>query len=116
MNEAGEGIWVGVFLYAFIRASHGDPDAAELELRLAYEVLKKIGRDGATSIRSQACSPSGLPPGAVRGGGAAHRGVRARVAPNDVHSQILWRSVRAKTLARRSVRGSLERWRTRPSP
>ena len=101
MNEAGEGIWVGTFLYAFIRASHGDPDAAEIELRPVYDALKSMGE------RSHFNSIAGLLAHTVYLQGEYEEAEQlteeceGASRPNDVHSQILWRSVRAKTLARR---------------
>jgi DNA-binding SARP family transcriptional activator/tetratricopeptide (TPR) repeat protein len=103
MNDAGESIWVGTFLYAFIRASQvqGDPAAAELQLRRAYETLKKMGE------RSHFSSIAGLLSHTVYVRGRYDEAERlteeceGASRPNDVHSQILWRSVRAKTLARR---------------
>jgi DNA-binding SARP family transcriptional activator/tetratricopeptide (TPR) repeat protein len=101
MYEAGERIWIGTFLYAFVRPSHGDSAVAEVELRHAYDVLKSVGE------RSHFNSIAGLLSHTVYLRGQYEEAEKLTEEceetsrPNDVHSQILWRSVRAKTLARR---------------
>jgi DNA-binding SARP family transcriptional activator len=101
MNEAGEGIWIGTFLYAFLRASHGDPDAAEVELRLAYDALKNTGEQSHFSSIAGLLSHTVYLRGRYEEAEQLTEECEEASGSNDVHSQILWRSVRAKTLARR---------------
>ena len=56
MNEAGEWIWIVTFWYSFIRVWHGDPVAAEEELRPAYDALKRIGETSHFSSITHALS------------------------------------------------------------
>ena len=101
MNEAGEEIWIGTFLYAFIRTSHGDPDAAEVELRLAYDALKNIGEQSHFSSIAGLLSHMVYLRGRYQEAEELTEQCEEASGSNDVHSQILWRSVRAKALARR---------------
>ena len=43
MNDVGQWIWIVPFWYAFVSVWQGDPAAAERELLLGYEALKKMG-------------------------------------------------------------------------
>jgi DNA-binding SARP family transcriptional activator len=101
MNEVGEEIWIGTFLYAFIRTSHGDPDAAEVDLRLAYDALKNIGEQSHFSSIAGLLSHTVYLRGRYEEAEQLTEECEEASRSNDVHSQILWRSVRAKTLARR---------------
>ena len=99
-SRSGPG-FIGVWL--------DDPTAAERELRPAYEALGRpvrrlISRRSRT--RSPACST-------YRAATTKPRSLTLECErasrPNDVHAQTLWRSVRAKILARKQAFGEAER-------
>jgi class 3 adenylate cyclase/tetratricopeptide (TPR) repeat protein len=92
-----------------LRAEHGwiietlagDPDAAEREIRVAYEALEQMGEKGLLSTQAARLAQSLY---------AQQRYVEAEDyakiseqagASDDIVTQMLWRQVRAKTLARR---------------
>jgi predicted ATPase/DNA-binding SARP family transcriptional activator len=109
MADAGEWIWIVTLWYAFIRVWHGDANAAEDELRPAYEAL---GRTGATSHFSSiahtlanALYMQGRYDEAEELTEECERASR----PNDIYSQTLWRSIRAKVFARRHAFEEAER-------
>jgi tetratricopeptide (TPR) repeat protein len=101
MEDAGEWIWIVTFWFAFVRVWHGDAVAAEDELRPAYDALKRIGETSHFSSIAHALANALYMQGrydeAEELTGECERASR----PNDIHSQTLWRSIRAKTLARR---------------
>ncbi len=101
MNEAGEWIWIVSFWYAFIRTWHGDLAAAEVDLRPAYGALKRTGERSHFSSIVHSLSAVAYAQG--RWDEAELLTVECEHAcrPNDHHSRILWRSIRAKVLARR---------------
>jgi class 3 adenylate cyclase/tetratricopeptide (TPR) repeat protein len=92
-----------------LRAEHGwivetlagDPEAAEREIRVAYEALEQMGEKGLLSTQAARLGQSLY---------AQQRYVEAENyakiseqagASDDIVTQMLWRQVRAKTLARR---------------
>ena len=92
-----------------LRAEHGwivetlagDPNAAEREIRVAYEALEQMGEKGLLSTQAARLAQSLY---------AQQRYVEAEDyakiseqagASDDIVTQMLWRQVRAKTLARR---------------
>jgi tetratricopeptide (TPR) repeat protein len=92
-----------------LRAEHGwivetlagDPDAAEREIRVAYEALEQMGEKSLLSTQAARLAQSLY---------AQQRYVEAEDyaniseqagASDDIVTQMLWRQVRAKTLARR---------------
>jgi class 3 adenylate cyclase/tetratricopeptide (TPR) repeat protein len=92
-----------------LRAEHGwivetlagDPDAAEREIRVAYEALEQMGEKGLLSTQAARLAQSLY---------AQQRYVEAEDyakiseqagASDDIVTQMLWRQVRAKTQARR---------------
>jgi tetratricopeptide (TPR) repeat protein len=103
MEDADEWIWIVAFWFAFVRVWHGDAVAAENELRPAYDALKRMGAGETSHFSSiahalaNALYLQGRYDEAEELTGECERASR----PNDIHSQTLWRSVRAKTLARR---------------
>jgi len=78
-----------------------EPWAAERDLRPLYDDLKKIGE------RSHFCSVATLLARAVYDQGrydeadALAEEAERTARPNDIHSHIVWRGIRAKVLARR---------------
>ena len=101
MNDVGEWIWIVVFWYAFVSVWQGNPEAAERELRPGYEALKKMGEKSHFSSIAHALSNAVYMQGRDDEAEQLIRECEEATRPNDVHSQILWRSMRAKTLAHR---------------
>ncbi|HET9437531.1 MAG TPA: BTAD domain-containing putative transcriptional regulator [Gaiellaceae bacterium] len=100
MQEAGEWIWIVSFWYSSIEVWHGNPVAAEAELRPAYEALKKIGEKSHFSSMAHALAAAVYAQGRLDEAEAFTRECEAACRANDVHSHVLWRSIRAKVFAR----------------
>jgi predicted ATPase len=100
MEEAGESIWVVSFWRSMVHLWRSDAVAAERELRPSYEALKRIGeRSHFTSIAHGLANALYMQ-GRYEEAAQLTRECEEACRPNDVHSQILWRSIRAKVLAR----------------
>jgi tetratricopeptide (TPR) repeat protein len=99
VHELGESIWLFPINFGFI-ALADDPGTAEHDLRQGYDALRRIGE------RSGFSSVTGLLANAVCAQGRYEEADRlaaesAQAAlPNDIHAHILWRTTRAKVLAR----------------
>ena len=102
MEESGEWVWIVFFWRAHIHLWRGNASAAEQELRPAYETLKRIGEQSHFSSLAHALATALYAQGRYADAEQMTRECEAASRPNDVHSQILWRSIRAKALARRS--------------
>ena len=102
MEESGEWVWIVFFWRASIHLWRGDASAAEQELRPAYEMLKRIGEQSHFSSLAHALANVLYAQGLYADAEQMTRECEGASRPNDVHSQILWRSIRAKTLARRN--------------
>jgi ATP/maltotriose-dependent transcriptional regulator MalT len=101
MDEAGERIWILTFWFSFIRVWCGDPVAAEAELRPAYDALKRIGETSHFSSIAHALAGALYMQGRYDEAEALTMECEQASRPNDIHSQIAWRSIRAKAFARR---------------
>jgi DNA-binding SARP family transcriptional activator/tetratricopeptide (TPR) repeat protein len=101
MDDLGEHKWLFSFWNSFICSWRNDPAAAERIVRPAYDALKKIGEKSHFSSMSHALANAVYLQG--RYDEAEHLTFECENAsrPNDVHAQILWRSIRAKVMARR---------------
>jgi DNA-binding SARP family transcriptional activator len=99
MKAQGESIWIVSFWLAFVRLWQGDPGGAERELRPAYDALKRIGEKSHFSSLAHALSNAVFLQGRYDEAEQLTRECEESSRPNDVHSQILWRSIRAKALA-----------------
>ena len=102
MEEAGEWVWIVFSCRPFIHLWRGDAAAAEQELRPAYEALKRIGEPSHFSSVAHALANALYVQGSYADAEQMTRECEGASRPNDVHSQTLWRSVRAKVLARRN--------------
>ena len=109
MLNAGESIWAVSFLLAFARTLQGDPSGAERELRPGYETLKRGGETSHFSSHAHELSRAVYEQGRYDEAEQLASESKASARPNDVHSQILWRSSRAKVLARRGEADDAER-------
>jgi tetratricopeptide (TPR) repeat protein len=103
MNDLGEWIWIASFWWAFISLWEEDPVAAERELRPGYEALKKLGSKSHFSSFAHLLSNAVYAQGRYDEAERLTHECEQASRPNDVHSQILWRSTRAKVLARRGL-------------
>jgi predicted ATPase len=103
MNAEGESIWVVSFWLAFVRAWQGDPAGAERELRPAYDALKQIGEKSHFSSMAHGLSNAVFLQGRHDEAEQLTRECEESARPNDVHSQVLWRSTRAKVLAHKGT-------------
>jgi DNA-binding SARP family transcriptional activator len=103
MNEHGEWIWIASFWSAFMSLWEDDPVAAERELRPGYEVLKKLASKSHLSSFAHLLAHAVYAQGRYDEAEQLIRECEEVARPNDVHSQILWRSMRAKVLARRGL-------------
>jgi DNA-binding SARP family transcriptional activator/class 3 adenylate cyclase len=99
MHQHGESIWIVSFWYAFVRSWQGDHCGAERELRPAYDALKRIGERSHFSSLAEALANAVFLQGRYDEAEQLTRECEESARPNDVHSQILWRSTRAKVLA-----------------
>ena len=102
MAEAtDDSAWLFPVLLGFYFGWVSEPAVAERDLRPLYEGLKRIGE------RSHFCSVATMLARAVYDQGrydeADELAMEAERTsrPNDIHSQIVWRGIRAKVLARR---------------
>jgi ATP/maltotriose-dependent transcriptional regulator MalT len=88
--------------FGWVEVLAGDHAAAEREFRAGYELSERMGETGylstAAGMLAEALYAQGRDDEALR---YTEEGERA-AAPDDVMSQVLWRAVRAKVLARRS--------------
>jgi DNA-binding SARP family transcriptional activator len=105
MREAGEQIWIVPFWLCHVHLWRDDPLAAERELRPAYEALKGRGHKSHFSSYAQALARIECLLGRFEEAVQLTYECEQASSPNDVHSQILWRSTRGSALARQ---GDLE--------
>jgi DNA-binding SARP family transcriptional activator/class 3 adenylate cyclase len=99
LAQVGEPVWIVNLWFGWIHLARNDTHAAEHELRPGYEALKALGEKTHFSSFAQALAAAAYMRGqyaeadklALECGQASHA--------NDVRSQILWRSTRAKVLA-----------------
>ena len=97
VGELGDSIWLSAINFGFVTLAD-DPVAAERELRPGYDALRRIGE------KSHFSSVTGSLARAVCAQGRYEEADRLSESeqaarPNDVHSHILWRTVRARVLA-----------------
>jgi DNA-binding SARP family transcriptional activator/class 3 adenylate cyclase len=109
MNDVGSWMWIVSFWWSFVYSWRGDPTAAEHELRPSYEALKKLGEKSHLSSICHALSHALYEQGRYDEAEQLTRECEEASRPNDVHSQILWRSTRAKVIARSGEFDAAER-------
>jgi tetratricopeptide (TPR) repeat protein len=103
MSEHGEWIWLPSFWSASISLWENDPVAAERELRPGYEALKKLGSKSHLSSFAHLLAHAVYAQGRYDEAEQLTQECEEVSRPNDVHSQIAMRSIRAKLLARRGL-------------
>jgi len=92
-------IWIVAFWRSFAHMARHDPIAAEHELRPSYDALKQLGERSHFSTITHALATALYLQKRFDEAEAMTRECEEACRPNDVHSGILWRSVRAKVLA-----------------
>ena len=92
-----------MFHLGWIATWEGRAADAERELRPGYDQLKKLGSTSHFSSFAHLLSYVVYAQGRFEEAEALTHECEEASRPNDVHSQILWRSTRAKTLARRGL-------------
>ena len=104
VSRSGVGMYAGT-----IELLAGDPEAAERELQAAVEALEQLGdRAGlatAAALLAEALCEQERDEDAERYAVVAAEGA----SPDDQVSQVIWRGVRAKIFARRSLGNEAER-------
>jgi tetratricopeptide (TPR) repeat protein len=108
-DELEEWIWLFSFHAAQVSSWQGDPVAAEGELRPPYEALKKIGEKSHFSAMANFLAEYVYSQERYDDAEQYTRDCEEAARANDVHSQIMWRAIRAKVLARRGEFGTAER-------
>jgi tetratricopeptide (TPR) repeat protein len=108
MSEQGEWTWIASVWSAFINLWENDPIAAERELRPGYEALKKLGATSHLSTFAHLLAHAVYAQGRYDEAEQLTQECEDVSRPNDIHSQIAMRSMRAKVLARRGLREAAE--------
>ena len=108
MEEVGTHVWIVSFWHSFVYVAKRDPVAAERELRPAYEALKQLGEKSHFSSVSHGLGNALYHQGRLEEAEQMTRECEAACRPNDIHSHVLWRSTRAKVLARRGALAEAE--------
>jgi DNA-binding SARP family transcriptional activator/class 3 adenylate cyclase len=106
MTDLGEWtwiIWIASFWWAFSSLRADDPAAGERELRPGYEALRKLDSQSHFSALAHALANAVCAQGRYEEAELLTYECEKASRPNDVHSQILWRSTRAKALAHRGL-------------
>jgi class 3 adenylate cyclase/predicted ATPase len=109
MSDLGEWVWSFSYDYATLCLWKGDPVAADREVRPAYESLQKIGEKSHFSALAQVLSRAVYLQGRYDEAEQLTKECEEAARPNNVESQIMWRSTRAKVLARRGELEAAER-------
>ena len=105
LAEIDPQIWVVAFWRSFAYMARHDPASAERELLPSYDALKQLGERSHFSTITHALATALYLQGRFDEAEAMTRECEEACRPNDVHSSILWRSVRAKVLA---AKGSID--------
>src|SRR5262249_12651675 len=97
------------FWLSFVYLWRNDWIGAERELRPSYDTLKELGETSHRSSHCQALANAVYNQGRYDEAEALTHECEETSRPNDVHSQILWRSTRAKAIAHRGEFEEAER-------
>ena len=103
MDDVLEWIWIVAFWWGFVHLWQDDLETAEAELRPAYESLKSFGAKSHFSSVTHSLSAVAYAQGRYDEAERLTHECEQACRANDVHSEIQWRSIRAKALARRSA-------------
>jgi DNA-binding SARP family transcriptional activator/tetratricopeptide (TPR) repeat protein len=108
VTSAEEWIWVVPAHFAWLALLDTDPGTVEQNLRPDYEALKRIGEKSHFSSYATLLAQAVYAQGRYEEAEQFSQEAAQAARPNDVHSQIIWRSTRAKVLARRGEREAAE--------
>ena len=108
MAEVGEWVWVSAFWHSFVSVWRGEPQAAEPELRTAYESLKRIGEESHLSSITHALANIAYAQGRFDDAEQLTQECEQACRANDVISHTAWRSVRARVWAGRGEHEAAE--------
>ena len=108
MEDAGEWNWILSFWTSYVSVWQGDPVTAERQLRPGYDSLKSIGEKSHFSSLAHALSSAVYLQGRYEEAERLTEECEEAVRSNDIHSHVIWRSTRAKILARRGDFGAAE--------
>ena len=95
-------------LFGYVDLLAGDPRAAEAEFRAGYEISERMGETGYLSTMACMLGESLYAQARYEEALRFSEIGEERAAPDDVMSQIMWRALRAKMLARRGQPKSAE--------
>ena len=103
LEDLGLPVWVAVIGQEafYVEMLAGDPAAAVATLRRSYEALAEMGERGFRSTIAGLLAHALCALGEDDEADRFSRACEDAAAPEDVFSQVLWRSARAKVLARR---------------
>ena len=102
-------VWIVAFWWSFVHLWAGDLDTAEFESRPGYEALKAIGERSHFSSITHSLATVVYAQERYDEADQLTRECEEACRANDVHSQIMWRAIRAKVLARRGAFDEAER-------
>ncbi|HET7555545.1 MAG TPA: NB-ARC domain-containing protein, partial [Gaiellaceae bacterium] len=107
LDELGQPVWVAVTGQEayFVEMLGGDPAAAAATLRESYETLSGMGEHSFRSTIAGLLAHALCEVGEDDEADQFSRACEEVAADEDVFSQVLWRSARAKVLARRGEAG-----------
>jgi len=100
VEELGDTVWLSAINFGFVTLAD-DPVAAERELRPGYDALRKIGEKSHFSSVTGSLARAVCAQGRYEEADQLSRESEEAARPNDIHSHILWRTVRATVLASR---------------
>jgi tetratricopeptide (TPR) repeat protein len=99
VRRLGHWVWIVSWHAAAATRWFGDPREAEHECRASYERLKALGEKSHFSSMSQGLAVALCEQGRYEEAADVINESREASRPNDIHSQIMWRSVLARVLA-----------------
>ena len=108
VEELGDTVWLSAINFGFVTLAD-DPVAAERELRPGYEALRKIGEKSHFSSVTGSLARAVCAQGRYEEADQLSRESEQAARPNDIHSHILWRTVRATVLANRGELDAAEK-------
>ena len=109
MADLGVWIWIVAFWWGYVHIWQDELEAAEAELRPAYESLRTIGEKSHFSSIVHSLSAVAYAQGRYDEAERLTRECEEACRANDVNSQIYWRAIRAKVFARRHEFDEAER-------
>jgi tetratricopeptide (TPR) repeat protein len=112
LSEAALTVWLRGPLAQFAGWAEllaGDPEAAERELRAGYDVLSEIGEVSWLSTVAAILAEAVYQQGRLDEAEELANVSESVTPPDDVYSNVTWRSVRAKVHARRDEADAAER-------